>query len=62
MAEKEFKEEKAACPEENITIINDLKEDGTRVEGYIDNRDGKAHFMTFDSNGKMIRSVHGYFR
>ena len=40
--------------EEDVTFINDLREDGTRVEGYIDKRTGKAHFMTFDADGKMI--------
>ncbi len=49
-------------PNEDITYIDDLKEDGTRVKGYIDKRTGKAHFMTFDADGKMINSVHGYVR
>ena len=61
MSREELKEE-VHNQESGIEFIDDLKENGSRVSGYIDKRNGKAHFMTFDKDGKMIRSVHGHIR
>lgn len=58
MSNRELKKE----TKDGSTCIDDLREDRTRVKGWINNSTGKVHFMTLDANGKMIESVHGYFR